>query len=144
MADINTPSSGATTTISLTVNGTPYFINAQVDSVTEQQVVATMEHKPIGTMERKIAQDFGGWSGRISAKPTSTAIRGMLDVIESSARLGVPSVVTMSVTRTYASLESETNAYSNVILSQSGGSRQRGQFDTMEIAWETGSQRVSL
>lgn len=144
MADINTPSSGATTTISMTVNGSPYFLNAQVDSVSEQQVVANMEHKPIGTMTRKIAQDYGGWSGRISLKPTSTAARSMLDLIESSARLGVPAVVGMSVNRTFASLESESNVYTNVILSQSGGSRQRGQFDTIEIAWETGDQRVSL
>lgn len=144
MADINTPSSGATTTISMTVNGTPYFLNAQVDSVSEQQVVSTMEHKPIGTMTRKIAQDFGGWSGRISLKPTSTAARSILDLIESSARLGVPSVVGMSVDRTFASLETESNVYTNVILSQSGGSRQRGQMDTIEIAWETGDQRVSL
>ena len=144
MADINTPPSGATTTISLTVNGTPQFINAQVDSVSEQQVVATMEHKPIGSMVRKIGQDFGGWSGRISLKPTSTVARSILDIIEAAARLGVPSIVTMTVSRTYASLESESNLYTNVILSQSGGTRQRGQFDTIEIAWESGDQRVSL
>lgn len=144
MADINTPSSGATTTISLTVNGTPQFINAQVDSVSEQQVVANMEHKPIGTMTRKIGQDYGGWSGRISIKPTSTVARSILDVIEAAARTGVPSIVTLTVTRTFASLEAESNLYSNVVLSQSGGTRTRGQFDTIEIAWESGDQRVSL
>jgi hypothetical protein len=143
VADINTPSSGATTTISVSIGGVPLFLGAMVDSVSEQQVVATMEHKPIGTMTRKISQDYGGWSGRISLKPTSTVARLLVDTMEAAARTGVPAVATLSVTRTFASLEQEINTYSNVIFSQTGGSRQRGQHDTMEIAWETGDQRVS-
>ena len=143
MADINTPPSGATTSISVSINGKPLFLNAMVDSVSEQQVVATMEHKPIGTMIRKVAQDFGGWQGRISLKPTSTVARSLVDTMEAAARTGVPAVATLSITRTFASLEPESNTYSNVIFSQTGGQRQRGQMDTMEIAWETGDQRVS-
>lgn len=143
MAETNTPTSGSETSITVTLNGKPILINSQVDSVSEQQSVTLMEHKPVGSMVRKTAQDFGGWSGRISAKPTNTLLRGMLDTIESAARLGLPTDVKLTVRRTYRDLTPEVNTYTAVRLSQTGGTRQRGQFDTIEIAWESGEQRVS-
>lgn len=144
MADISTPRSGAETTISVTIDGVPVFIQEQVTRVTEKQEVNTMEHRPLGTMTVKVGQDFGGWSGDIEAAPSNTLIAGILDAVEASARLGLPSVCTLTVARTYNDLSTEKYLYSNVVFAQTGANRQRGQFDTTSLSWRSGDQRVAM
>lgn len=144
MADPGTPRSGAETTISITIDGVPIFVNEQVTRVTEKQVVAKMEHRPLGTMTRKVAQDFGGWEGDIEYSPTNTIVAAALDTLEASARLGLPSVCTLTVSRTYNNLETEKYLYTNVVFAQTGGNRQRTQFDTLSTSWDSGDQRVAM
>lgn len=144
MADPGTPRSGTETTISVTIDGVPVFIQEQVTRVTEKQEVNQLEHAPLGTMTVKVGQDFRGWSGDIEASPTNTIVAGILDAVEASARLGLPSVCTLTVSRTYNNLETEKYLYTNVVFAQTGGNRQRGQFDTTSLSWRSGDQRVAM
>ena len=144
MADPGTPRSGAETTISVTIDGVPVFIQEQVTRVTEKQEVNQLEHAPLGTMTVKVGQDFRGWSGDIETAPTNTLVAGILDAVEASARLGLPSVCTLTVSRTYNNLETEKYLYTNVVFAQTGANRQRGQFDTASLSWRTGDQRVAM
>jgi hypothetical protein len=144
MADIGTPRSGAETSISITIDGVPVFVQEQVTRVTEKQEVTQMEHAPIGTMNVKIGQDNRGWSGDIEYSPSNTLVAGILDAVEASNRLGLPSVCTLTVSRTYNDLSSEKYLYTNVVFAQTGGNRQRGQFDTISTSWRSGDQRVAM
>lgn len=144
MADINTPTTGAETTLSLSIDGVPVLIAAQVDNVTENEEATIVDHKPLGTMTTKLAVDYGGWGGRISAKPTNGLLPAALDTLETAARTGLPSIVTMTVARTFRDGTSQAHMYTNVVLTQAGGSRQRGQMDTIELNWRSGDQRVTL
>lgn len=143
MADIGTPVSGTATTLTITINGAPYFVQEQVESVTEQQTVTELNHMAIGTMQVKKAQEFGGWSGRITAKLSNSILGGLLDTIEAAARTGLLVSVSMEVGLTFNDGESVSHLYTDVQLSQTGGSHQRGQFVTMELNWASGNQRVT-
>ena len=143
MADTSNPVSGSETIISLTLDGVPLLVNLQVDSVSEEQIVNEMEHKPLGTSTVFVSQDFNGWRGRIALKSANALMANALDVIEASARLGLPSYVTFMMIRRFRDLSVETRIYTNVKLSQSGGTRQRGQMDSADIAWRTGEQRIA-
>ena len=103
-----------------------------------------MEHKPLGTMTTKVAVDYGGWSGRIACKPTNSLIPAALDELEAAARTGLPAVVTFTVVRSWRDGTTQTHQYTNTVLTQSGGTRQRGQLDTLELNWRSGDQRVTL
>lgn len=144
MADPGTPRSGAETTISITIDRVPIFVNEQVTRVTEKQEMNQMEHAALGTMTVKVGQDFRGWSGDIETSPTNTLVAGILDAVEASARLGLPSICTLTVSRTYNNLETEKYLYTNVVFAQTGGNRQRGQFDTLSLSWRSGDQRVAM
>lgn len=144
MADTALAPSGSETTISITLDGVPLLINAQIDTISEEQVVSEMEHKPLGTTTVVVGQDFGGWRGRFGVKQSSALIGQALDTIEAASRTGLPSVVTLTRTTRFRDLTSETYLYNNCKLSQTSGNRQRGQLDALEIAWRTGDQRVAI
>lgn len=144
MADTALAPSGSESSVSITLDGVPLLINAQIDTVSEEQVVSTMEHKPLGTTTVVIGQDFGGWQGRFGVKQASALIGQALDTIEAATRAGLPSVVTLVRTTRFRDLTSETYLYNNVKLSQSSGTRQRGQLDSVEISWRSGDQREPL
>lgn len=144
MADTALAPSGSETTISITLNGAPLLINAQVDTISEEQIVSEMEHKPLGTSTVVVGQDFGGWRGRIGVKQSNALIGQALDVIEAASRAALPTVVTLVRTTRFRDLTSETYLYNNVKIAQSSGQRQRGQLDAVEISWRTGDARVAL
>lgn len=144
MADTALAPSGSESSVSITLDGVPLVINAQIDTISEEQVVSEMEHKPLGTTTVVVGQDFGGWRGRFGVKQANNLLAAALDTIEAATRAGLPSVVTLVRTTRFRDLTSETYLYNNVKLSQSSGTRQRGQLDAVEIAWRTGDQRVAI
>jgi hypothetical protein len=139
--DVGVPVSGAETRFSITVDGVPLFIEQQIDSISEQQDATPMEHKPIGTHDSFLALDVGGWSGRISGKPHSTAIRDLINLIDVGTRAGVQPDISMTVSRTYRDLVPEENRYINVIIWQTGANRARTSLDTVELSWRSGKAR---
>ncbi len=141
--DTTLPTSGAETRISLSVDGAPILISGQVDKVSAKQRVSNMEHKPLGTSDVKIGQDFNGWEGSISGKRSSLAIATAINLIEASNRAGLPSQVMLTVTSSLHDGTRESHLYSDVKLSYSGDSA-RGSFDSFEVSWVTGSGRVAL
>lgn len=143
MSDTFLPVSGAETSLSISLDGAPILINGQVDGFTVKQRVSNMEHKPLGTSDVKIGQDLNGWEGTISLKRSNTALARAIDAIEASNRLGLPSVVHMTVTTKLHDLTKEAYLYQDIKISVSGESR-RGQFDSFEVQWVSGNSRTAL
>ena len=143
MSDTALAPSGSESIVTITVDGVPLVIGAQIASFSEDQVVSIMEHKPLGTTTVVKGQDFGGWKGTMEIKQSDGQIASALDVIEAATRAGLPSVVTIARATRYRDLTTETYIDNNCKISQSGATRSRGNLDTVNIAWESGDQRIA-
>lgn len=143
MADTNVAPTGAETSITLTVNGSPKVVNGQVDGFSQKEEATIVKQLPIGTMNAPTTKDLRGHSGTISAKPTNPTLHQVLDLIDAASRAGLPSEVSITRTERFRDGTSVRHTYSRVVLHGGSSNTKRAESNSLEIQWETGYPRVS-
>lgn len=144
MPDVNTPITGAESSITIAVNGASQPLSAQIDGFSVQQLSSTITHKPIGTMSVKRAVDFEGYEIRVTVKKANSVASDAMSLVEESARAGLPYVVTLTTTERYRDLTSERWLYTDLIMVQGSTSMKRGENNACEYTFTTGERRVRL
>lgn len=144
MPDVNTPITGAESSITIAVNGASQPLSAQIDGFSVTQLSSTMTHKPIGTMSVKRAVDFEGYEIRVTVKKANSVASDAMSLIEESARAGLPYVVTLTTTERYRDLTSERWLYTDLTMVQGSTSVKRGENNSCEYTFTTGERRVRL
>jgi len=143
MADTDNPVTGKDTKLSILVDGVSKLLQDQIVSFEANPIIDEIGTKVLGSSGQKIDAEYAGWELMIEFAPSTGAVDEIVDVLESSRRLGLPTSVIVADTTTYRDLTKTTHTYLELVMVTSKRSKRRAQAQNHALNFKTGKQRIS-
>lgn len=142
MADIDLPSTGKDTQLSITVNGVVIRVADKITGFTADEEKDEIQTKLLGQSGSQRDQEFTGWKGTFNLAENTAEIDEMMDTIRAAQIARVPIDITINDTTYYRDGTSKTYAYPDCKLSISK-SKKRGEANSSTLNWMTGKDRIA-
>jgi len=143
MADTDVPVTGKDTKLSVLVDGAIKLVEDQIVNCTVKPMIDEVTTKVLGESGSKVDAEYAGWELEIEFAPSTSATDDIVDVLESSKRLGIPALVVVAVTTNYRDLTKKTHTYTNLVLTASSRSARRATAQSHSLTFKTGDQRIA-
>ncbi len=138
-----TPATGKDVKVNITVDGVSVGIIDTIERWQVEEVVTSIETKPLGRQGRTLDQEFDGWRGSFEVPMASDDVQVARDAIASARELRVPTVINIDEKYKLRNGQNKHWLYRDVKLTFATEVR-RGEKVMQRITWESGNERIAL